>query len=485
MSYIIESRKSLILAGLTILSTFLTFFHFTDTPKVWVDEGVFTEVSRNLAEHGVLGIQTTPNTFFKTDGFILSTSYPVIFPVAMSLKAFGIGVWQARLPMVFYILLFFLSSFLFVQKKYGFYPAVISTLFLVSFSPVYGNGRPVQGEVPGLFFLVLGSYFLLFLEESKFDSKKWAIVSGLVLGLSSATKAIYLTFVSVALILILVFWYKKIENKKILAYFSLGYLMPIVVWFFIHFNLPVSISEIVKSYLYFAGSHGTDLSMSRTILNNFLRFFTESTPMLFTITLGTVLISFVIKYKKYKVNFISATESFILFFIILNSIGYLKGVGWYRYFFPAHALTYLIFPSALILIISFVKNNIFKKVIWVVLITFVAFQFYHLIFLSDTSFVHKRTRNIDLALALSSIGESKSILFYNMVHATVFYKGQNYSQYLQMDDFLLAGDKDSMLKPNYDYILTDLDPGDTVGLSCYTKIPVNSYYLLERKSKCK
>lgn len=485
MLLILENIKSIIVAGLITLGIFLTFFQFTNTPKVWVDEGVFTEVSRNFAEHGVLGIQTSPGSFFTTEGFVLSTSYPVIFPVALSLKLFGVGLWQARLPMVLYILLFFILSFLLVRKRYGFYPAVFSTLFLLSFSPIYGNGRPVQGEVPGLFFLVLGVYFLLYLEESGFVNKKWAIWAGLALGLASSTKALYLTFITVAIILFIIFWYKKIDNKKIFLYFSAGYLAPIILWFFIHFGFSVSFFEIVKSYLYFAGSHGTGLSVFDTVVKNILRFFTESTPVLFGVTLGVVFISLIIKYKKNKKDFVSGTELFLLFFIILNLIGYLKGVGWYRYFFPANALAYIIFPPATIYIISILESGILKKIIQCMFLGLLVFQFYHLVFLSDTSFVVKRTRNEDLSSALSNIDKTKSILFYNMIHAVVFYKGSNYSQYLQMEDFLIAGDKDSILKPKYDYILTDMDPGDNLGLSCYSKKQVSSYYLFERRLECK
>ena len=56
------------------------------------------------------------------------------------------------------------------QRKYGFMPAILSVLMLISFSPFYGNGRPVQGEVPGLAFLVLGAWLLLLFDERGFNN---------------------------------------------------------------------------------------------------------------------------------------------------------------------------------------------------------------------------------------------------------------------------------------------------------------------------
>src|SRR3989344_547701 len=141
MEDIFVKNQKYIILFLILISLFLTFFRFTSTPKVWIDEGVFTEAARNLEVYGRIGIQTEPGKIFELKVWVLSTSYPVIFPVALSLKLFGIGLWQARLPMVLYILLFLLFSYLFVRKKYGHYPAFISTLLLLSFSPLYGNGR--------------------------------------------------------------------------------------------------------------------------------------------------------------------------------------------------------------------------------------------------------------------------------------------------------------------------------------------------------
>ncbi|KND46803.1 MAG: hypothetical protein AB201_03390 [Parcubacteria bacterium C7867-006] len=479
----IKNRKFAIYF-LVFLSFFLALFRFTSTPKVWVDEGVFTNIARNLEDNGVIGIQTSPGNVSEVKGWVLSSSYPVLFPVALSFKLFGVGIWQARLPMVIYVLLFLFASYLFVRKRYGDYPAFLSTLLLLSFAPLYGNGRPVQGEVPGLFFLVLGSYFLLILEEKNYNSTKFSLLSGLAFGLSCATKAIYLTFISVSLIIALVIWYKKINNKTIL-YFSLGFCIPILLWFFMHFPTIKLMSGMVGSYLYFAGNHSSDLSKSIIIWNNFKRFFTESTPILFSFISFFVLSSIYIRFYKQKDNVVTISEFIIFSFIFLNWAGYLNGTGWYRYFFPANTLLYIVFIGSVLSLVKFFKNRILINLLAIIPIALVVFQFYYLVFLSDVSFVVNRTRNSELASVLGNISVNKSVLFYNSIETIVFLKSDNYFQYLQMDDFLVVGDEKSLSKPGPDFILTDKSQRGNVALSCYTERPLSQYYFLEKTTKCK
>jgi 4-amino-4-deoxy-L-arabinose transferase-like glycosyltransferase len=482
MELFFKKNNKIIICFFTTLSLFLVLFHFTDTPRVWFDEGVFTEVSRNLAYHGVLGLQTSPGIISPIRGFILSTSYPVIFPVALSFKLFNVGIWQARLPMVFYMLLFLLVSYLFVRKKYGNFYALFSLLLLLSFSPFYGNGRPVQGEVPGLFYLILGLYILSFLEDSNFLNKKWAIFSGLAFGLSAATKALFLTFLTPALILIIFLEFRRNKDKKNIYYFIVGYIVPLILWYFVHFFHFGSIKEIFSSYLYLSGSHNS-LPLYKVFLDNFLRFFTESTPILFLV-LGLSAYTFLgFKYKKDKTT-VSYGEIILVVFIFLNFLGYLKGTGWYRYFFPAHILLYLLFPVSILNLSSFLKNFYIKKALSCSVFILIVFQFYHLFFLSDTSYTVTRTRNSYLATTLNNIPKDKKILFYNTAEAIVFWNGKNYSQYSAIENFLTAGEPNSINSNIFDYILTDTNPSGNLNLSCYQSKQVSRYYLLTKIISC-
>lgn len=467
------------------LAIFLIVFHFTDTPKVWVDEGVFTEVAKNLAWHNTLGLQTEPGKFFSMRNFLLSTSYPVIFPVAASFSLFGTGIWQARLPMLIFMFGLVIVFYLFVKKRHGFYPAILSVLTLISFSPFYGNGRPVQGEVPGLFFLTLGAWLILLWEESGFKNRKWALFGGLALGLSASTKPIFLVLIPVAAFAALVFWLKNIENKKTLAFLGLGFVLPVSLWAYIHFPTIKELLGFASNILYFSSNHGSEIPFSQTVLTNFLKFFTESTPILFSVIFLTIIFSIVYRlYNKKDLN-LSISELFVLFFIILNWLGFLAGTGWYRYFFPAHTLLYLLFTPAVFSLAKNLNKELFKKIFLAIPIIFIIFQFFHLIFLSDTSFVVKRTRNNELAAALSQINPSQKVLFYGDIEAIIFLNGSNYSQYLNMG-FLEAGNKDALINLSYDIILTDIGPVNIpILLSCYEKKMVNEYSLFQKKKNCR
>jgi 4-amino-4-deoxy-L-arabinose transferase-like glycosyltransferase len=481
----ISKYKKIILISVFILAVFLICFHFTDTPSVWVDEGVFTEVAKNLALHGVLGLQTAPGEFFPMNNFLLSTSYPVIVPVAGSFAFFGTGVWQARLPMVIYMLTLVVLFYLFTKRKYGFLPAILSVFFLLSFSPFYGNGRPVQGEVAGLVFLVLGVWLLLFWEEGGFKNPKWALFGGLALGLSASTKPIFLLGVSLALVFSLFFWLKKIKNKRTLSILSLSFIAPVFIWCFIHFSTLEELSKFVTNILYFSSNHGTETPLSQTILTNFLKFFTESTPILFLLMFLVIIFSVVYKFYKKEDSNISISEFFILSFVILNWLGFLVGTGWYRYFFPAHVLLYLLFPASIIVLSQIFNKEILKKSLFIIPVFLIIFQFYHLVFLSDTSFIAKRTANSELSAALSKIKSNEKVLFYNVPEVIIFLRGDNYSQYLNMI-FLEAGKKDALADSSFSVILTGADP-EKIGFSlhCYDKNSVNEYFLFQRKSNCK
>lgn len=479
-------KQKIIIIFIFILATFLICFHFTDSPQVWVDEGVFTEVARNLASHGVLGLQTMPEKFFPMNNFLLSTSYPVIFPVAGSFILFGTGIWQARLPMILYMVLLVVFFYLFAKKKYGFVPAVLSMLMLLSFPPFYGNGRPVQGEVPGLALMVLGLWLLLIWEESDFQNKKIALFSGLAFGLAASTKPIFLLGVFFALIVSLFWWFKKIKDKKTLSIFALGFASPIFLWCLIHFPTMKEFSKFGANVLYFSSNHGKEVSLFQTISTNFLKFFTESTPILFLLLFIAVIFSVGYRFYCKKENLkLDISEFFILSFIILNWIGFLIGTGWYRYFFPAHTLLYLLFPASIMVLSQIFNKEIFKKLSIAIIVALVIFQFYHLVFLSDTSFIVKRTENSELSAALSKIKSDRKVLFYNLPEAIVFFKGSNYSQYLYME-FLEAGDKDLLTDSSFDAILAGTDLKETgLSFACFDKIPVNEYFLFQKIDNCK
>ncbi|MFA5889111.1 MAG: glycosyltransferase family 39 protein [Candidatus Paceibacterota bacterium] len=488
---ITKKTKIIILCLVLILTVFLITFDFKNTPRVWVDEGIFTNTAENLAYNGKWGLQVDPGVSYRL-GAQLTTNYPVIFPVAISFNLFGTGIWQARLPMIIYMFLFLVFSYLFVKKRYGFYPAILSILLLSSFAPFYGNGRPVQGEIPGLTFLVLGLLLLLYLEEASFEDKRLAIFSGISLGLAAATKSLYLLLLVVIVPATMFFWARKTKNKRNIFLLLIAFFLPVLFWFVINFPTPDLMAKFIPTIIQQAGNNGasslsnTSLSLTETVSVNLVRFVTESTPILFLILFVSVIFIFFKRYFKNNIFDFSISECIICLFIILNWLGYLLGTGWYRYFFPAHILLYLLFPAAVMMFISAFKNETLKKITTSIIVVLVLFQLYHLVFLSDTSLVVSRPRNVELAKVLSTIPSSKKVLFYNTTEAIVFLKGNNYSQYLTLQDLFEAGDKNSMHDTSYDFILTE-NRAEYLSIfsTCYVKKEVVKYLFVQRIPNCK
>ena len=330
------------------------------------------------------------------------------------------------------------------------------------------------------------SLFLLYLEESGFNDKKWAVLSGLAFGLAASTKPIFLVLIPLALVITLFFWIKKIENRKILLFLLTGLIIPILIWCYIHISTAALFITFISKSFFLASNHDmSSISFIQNILNNIIRFSTESTPILFILMFGIVALTFLIKFRNKISQTLSSSEFIIFSFIILNWITYLTGTGWYRYFFPAHVLLYLLFPAYILALSQIINKRFYKKVLILIPIMLIIFQFYHLIFLSDTSFVVERTRNTDLKMALSEIDTSQKILFYNTIETSIFLRGDNYSQYLSMGDFLEAGNKNVTSDSNFDYILTNNLTNINFNQSCYISNPVDQYTLLKKIKDCK
>jgi hypothetical protein len=139
------------------LALILAAWKLDSTPPVWWDEGWTLSVARNWAMTGYYGrlldgVPSTPT---------LSAAFPVVAPIALSFRIFGVGVWQGRLSSVMFLagalaLLYFLARHLYQRHV-----ARLTLVLLVvvfphpSIYPPYLS-RQALGELPMLFFLLAG-----------------------------------------------------------------------------------------------------------------------------------------------------------------------------------------------------------------------------------------------------------------------------------------------------------------------------------------
>lgn len=154
-------------------------------PAAWADDSLFMLVAKSVAQgHGyalpVLGWDWPHPS-------VLAVGPTLILPVALAIKLGGFSVAAARMPMVLYLLGAVTLAFFFVKKTAGRTAARWTAALFISLSAFINTGKPVLGEVPGFFFVILG--LLLMQRESR--SALSAILTGAAFGLAAVTKLPY------------------------------------------------------------------------------------------------------------------------------------------------------------------------------------------------------------------------------------------------------------------------------------------------------
>jgi 4-amino-4-deoxy-L-arabinose transferase-like glycosyltransferase len=142
---------------------FVSFVNLGSVPALWWDEGWTLLVAKNWVERGFYGRLIEGQ--IAAPG--LQAAFPVITPIALSFRIFGIGVWQGRLPGVLFTLAS-LSLIYYLSRRLYSKPVAAGTLFVLvlmlvhpAINPIY-NGRMVLADMPVVFYLLAGMVCLLF-----------------------------------------------------------------------------------------------------------------------------------------------------------------------------------------------------------------------------------------------------------------------------------------------------------------------------------
>ena len=435
------------LGAAVILFGFLASYRLPENPPTWLDEGSIIQVSMNLARDGTYGIETAPGRFVSTD--FLTTSFPVIYPVAASFALLGTNILSARIVMVLFMGLLCVLSYLLIRSLAAERKRTLSLLslfLLVTFAPLYGHGKNVLGEVPGLMFFV-ASLLAFHFAQKRPELWPW-IFSGVLAGLSMATKPIYLFIIVPSALLIFLLQRKYISLKNIYAY-AAGAAAVLLFWFFIH----VGSIEALKQILFAANAENS--ALSARLLKTGTQFISELQPMYF---LGLLLLwwgSMLLRHW-HKVE-ISSAELYAGIFSAVNFVLYLASRGFYRYFFPAEVLALIFLPLALYQVPLKKYRAHFLKTCTVFVIALVFFQGYQTLFHSWISEYKDSTRSALLSENLRDIPKEQSVFFYNVPEAVIFLPSRNYYQYLRYGDNVIRGGENLPLlfAGNPDFVLVD------------------------------
>ena len=290
----------------------------------------------------------------------------------------------------------------------------------------------------------------LLLLAPEFNFKKLFFV-GLFAGLSAATKPLFL-IVPIAIFVGEIFYYNKKDFLKRIAALALGGILPIIFW--LYTILPAFSLAGVKSAVFYYSNSYASANFVQLIFQNLMRFFTESTPIHFLL-LFLISAAFLFR-KKRRGEGLKEIEIAFAVFTLLTSAFYLKTPGWYRYFFPAHMILFLIFPAALV--------YLFNKKTAAVLVAFLfVFQLAYTISQRNSSLYNSNEAVVFSNYASQTIPADSKIFIINAPSVAFLLNHPTTYQFLQINPALFFG-KNTLETGGefYPYIITQ---GDVSGLN--------------------
>ncbi len=425
-------------ALLFVLALFYSTYKLTESPPTWYDEGIYIQVAHSFATNGTQSMQIAPGIFKQVD--FLTIGYPVIMPIALSLRLFGDTLLAARIPMVIFILLFAAATWWLLYRIAGPIDALLGLLLVVTFPVLYGNGKNVLGEVPGLLYATLALIALWQLESNDFKGAWNYVWLGAAVGITAASKPIFL-LLPIGVLIALVINIRSIPIRwKEIAIAALSFAIPMMLWVFFQFGAEANPSAILS---YYANPYGV-ASVPATVAQNIVRFFHESTPLYCAALMFIWLLSVCIRiYGKEK---ITIAEQSAFAFSILIMLAYLRTAGWYRYFFEAMTMALVFAPISLRTIFTrigrtFAIMHAYRGALGI-LFAIAAMQLYQLNFSSWVAEHYRSTGAAALTAYFSTYPHDRSIFIYNSPATVVFLSTNNYYQYLQPTDAIGYGNEE-------------------------------------------
>jgi 4-amino-4-deoxy-L-arabinose transferase-like glycosyltransferase len=239
-----HSKKVLFWTCFFAIVGFLLLYRLNTWPSLWWDEGWTLDAARNWILHGHLG--------HYLDGIPITARspvrFPVVIPIALSMKIFGVGIWQGRLPGVIFtllslVLVYFLSSRIY-NRKVGMATLIILIFFSPFFFSTIATGRQVLAEMPMIFYLLAG-YSTVWLALNR--NSIWGIAAAIFFGISLHAKLQVPPFwlFSIAFGLLATIIYHQKKSTLILTGITIGSLLFAVVILIIqNIFMPGSLSDL-------------------------------------------------------------------------------------------------------------------------------------------------------------------------------------------------------------------------------------------------
>jgi hypothetical protein len=184
-------------AGLALVLLCATV-NLTRWPAPWFDEGIHLHVPKALVRFGAYADYSSEG--LRHFGPTLAVGPTVMLPIAAAFAVFGIGLLQARVVMAAYLVACAAAIYALGRRLGGRVVGLAAAaLFMTSSgTSAIEYGRQALGEVPGAFFLASG--LAVWFRSWSRPSLGPLVAAGVLLGLATVTKHVYLLALGPALL---------------------------------------------------------------------------------------------------------------------------------------------------------------------------------------------------------------------------------------------------------------------------------------------
>lgn len=393
-----------------------------------MDEGIFIQAAANLALHGQIGLRVSPDGI-EPSSKLITVGYPFTYPLAGWFKAFGISILSARALMVLFILGLLFVSYVFVRRLFGPVQALGALALLVTLPTLYGNGKSVLGEVPGLFYMVASLACLSAARTRTVRRYQWLIFAGLFAGLCVATKPIFVLFIPAALIGLGIAWRRHEVVLSEVGVAAGAGLIPILTWLTVQFRTSDSAGSLLSFYV----NHYQVTDWSGTILANLRNLVTSIGPLYLLAILFIWLVAYGIRLRRQE--HIPVEEHIALAFSVITLLGYLTTAGWYRYLFEAQALSLLFLPNAFVIVARRITSGrAWEKLAIATVVGLSLLGAYQIMFNSFVAESYGRRQTAFWEEYFRTAPPSTSFFFYDVPEVAFFARDKIYYQYLNPYD---------------------------------------------------
>lgn len=419
-------QKILAAAFLLVIAS-IALFRLIESPPFAFDEGWATQVGMNIARFGADGLQFAPGTFTHVS-VLTSVGYTLIYALAFWLKIFGVGVFQARLMMVVYMLVFAALAFLLARRLFGNRLALVSLALLATLPPFYAFGKQIIGEVPLLTFMTLCLLSLNLAFAGK-RRRFWFVIAGLSAGLCIVTKTSALAFAPVLVICAVIAYRRKLVAWSDILTMFVAAIPPFIVWIAVNFQHGDTLASVLDYY-----SNPAAVTNAADNFHHNLKLLFTTPGTLFALALVAVWLAGII-VRLAKRLAVPIEEWIAIVYSVVVLCAFMRLYGDARYIFPVGALAILFAPRAAEILLESaisIPEKLRGRIILACAGLIALLGLYQLGFHSFVADSYADTSTDRLAAYMAALPSDSTVFFYNATYAVPFFHGTNYYQRIVM-----------------------------------------------------